>query len=143
VDPSNAIAQKSRRIVLIDDDPAFCSIMASFATSRGLCLDYYSNLQEMGFLGKLSSYSVAIVDFDLGTMSGIEIAEYLPIFFGDMPMVLVSGMHRDERGRLWPKSVKEFVHKDEGPDAILDAAVTYMPRTYGTQILKPATGAAS
>lgn len=117
---------ESRRMVLIDDDPAFCQIVASFAASRGLDLDYYSTLHEMGSLGKLSDYAIAIVDFDLGSMNGLEIAEYLPIFFGDMPMVLISGKHRQAEATPWPKSIRTFIHKDQGPDAILDAAANLL-----------------
>src|SRR5690606_12932211 len=109
------------RLVLIDDDPAFCSIMASFAASRGIELHYFNTLQEMGSLGRLADYAAAIVDYDLGSMNGIEIAEYLPVFFNDMPMLLISGRSRsNSEKRPWPSSVRRFVHKDEGPDAILD-----------------------
>src|SRR5690606_21313433 len=69
----------TRKMDLIDDDDAFCSIMASFASSRGLRLDYYTSLQDMGSVGRLSEYALAIVDFDLGSINGVEIAEYLPI----------------------------------------------------------------
>lgn len=118
-----------RRLVLIDDDPTFCSLMQHFAVSRGLGLDTFTSLQDMGSIGRLKDYSVAIVDFDLGCMNGIEIAEYLPVFFGKMPMLLVSGMTRRERpGRDWPASIKMFMHKDQGPDAILDAALSLIPR---------------
>jgi DNA-binding response OmpR family regulator len=112
-----------RRLVLIDDDTTFCKIIAGFAESRGIMLDWYRSLQEMGSVGRLSDYSAAIVDFDLGPMNGVEIAEYLPAFFGKMPMLLISGKERKaEDGKKWPTSIQKFVHKDQGPDAILDEA---------------------
>lgn len=123
--------ERGRKLVLIDDDQAFCTIMQSFALSRGLALDCFTNLDEMGSIGRLSDYAAAIVDYDLGSMNGIEIAEYLPIFFGDMPMVLVSGQRRAaESHKPWPPSIRTFVHKDEGPDTILDRALDYLPTTY-------------
>lgn len=122
------LSKNLKKMVLIDDDVQFCTIMAHYATSRGLTLDYYSDLQEMGSLGKLSEYDVAIVDYDLGSINGVEIAEYLPIFFGDMPMILVSGRTRNESGdKKWPRSIKRFVHKDVGPDEILDSAINLLP----------------
>lgn len=117
----------NRRLVLIDDDAAFCKIIASFAESRGLILDWYRSLQEMGSVGRLSDYGTAIVDYDLGPMNGVEIAEYLPAFFGKMPMVLISGKDRREgETNKWPASIRKFVHKDAGPDAILDEAVALL-----------------
>ena len=118
----------SRRVVLIDDDRAFCKIMEAFALSRGVSLDCFTSLLEMGSVGRLSDYSVAVIDYDLGPINGIEIAEYLPIFFSGMPMVLISGRHREQSKDVpWPSSIRRFVHKDAGPDAILDAAVDFFP----------------
>ena len=79
----------------------------------------------MGALGRLGNYAAAIVDFDLGPMNVEEIAEYLPAFFGSMPMVLISGRDRRRTQGMqpWPTSIKAFVHKEQGPDAILDAGL--------------------
>jgi two-component system response regulator HydG len=127
-----------RRLVLIDDDVGFCKIMSRFAQSRGIKLDCFASLLEMGSLGRLSNYAAAIVDFDLGPMNGVEIAEYLPAFFGDMPMVLISGKLRQKSGKDWPRSIRRFVHKDAGPDAVLDAALSLLeekppPLAYGAK----------
>lgn len=118
----------SRRMVLIDDDVGFSKIMQAFASSRGIDLECFRELNDMGSLGRLSLYGVAIVDYDLGNMNGIEVAEYLPAFFDDMPMLLISGQNRQPReGTAWPKSVKGFMHKDKGPDKIIDKALTFLP----------------
>ena len=122
------LARPSRRIVLIDDDPAFGSIMSDFALSRGIQLDHYKTLEDMGSIGRLSDYAVAVVDYDLGNFNGVEIAEYLPVFFCKMPMILISGQNRESSDtKPWPDSIKEFVHKDIGPDRILDKALAYLP----------------
>ena len=121
-------AYTNRSVVLIDDDLTFCKLIEAFANSRGISIDCYESLQAMGSVGKLSNYAVAIVDYDLGSMNGIEIAEYLPVFFDDMPMVLISSQKRQSDVHTpWPSSVKRFVHKDRGADAILDAALSFLP----------------
>lgn len=115
------------RIVLIDDDPSYGNIMSTFASARGLSMDHFTDLGQMGSLGRLSDYSVAIVDFDLGSMNGIEIAEYLPVFFNGMPMILISGKDRVSNVMSpWPSCIKEFVHKDRGPDHILDLTIQHL-----------------
>ncbi len=116
--------EKGRRFVLIDDDELFCDILANYAKLRDIPLDYYLSLSEMGSIGRLSQYHVAIVDFDLGQMNGVEIAEYLPVFFGGMPLVLISATEKERLATdKWPESIKAFVHKGEGPSAILDTAL--------------------
>ena len=124
-----------KKCVLIDDDETFCQIIRNFAASRGIVLDSFTSLEQMGSLGKLSDYAVAIVDYDLGSqLNGLEIAEYLPAFFGEMPMILVSGRDRRASNKVWPRSIKSFVHKDLGPDAILDLAQAWMHEHDGIAI---------
>jgi DNA-binding NtrC family response regulator len=115
-----------RRLVLIDDDPAFAKIMQEFARSRGIELDAFASLADMGRIGRFADYGAAIVDHDLGTtVDGVEVAEYLPSLFTGLAMVLISGRERAPTpSRPWPRSIAKFVHKDQGPDAILDAALT-------------------
>ncbi len=111
------------KIVLIDDDPGFCAIMASYAAAKGLELDYYSSLLDLEYKGRPLDYSLAIVDYDLGSINGVEFMQYLPILFGDMPTILVSATHRQEdKGVPWPRCIREFIHKDCGPEEILDRA---------------------
>ena len=113
------------KMVLIDDDPVFCKVMSSYAILRGIQLDCFKTLGEMGSLGRFSDYEAAIVDYDLGPMNGLEVAEYLPIFFRKMPMILISGKEIFQE-TYWPSSVKDFVHKETGPNRILDVAVSYL-----------------
>ncbi|MEZ4744016.1 MAG: response regulator [Bdellovibrionota bacterium] len=117
------------KIVLIDDDLSFCQIMKAYASVRGWQLDAFVSLEEMGSIGKLSEYTSAIVDYNLKSMNGLEIAEYLPAFFGEMPMILVSGSdQKEKRDNPWPNSIKAFVHKCEGPEKILDVVANYLPK---------------
>lgn len=110
------------RFVLIDDDEVCRKVYKGFADAEGTLLDCFNSLEEMGSIGHLAAYDVAIVDYDLGHMNGLEIAEYLPSLFGGMPMVLISGKNRDDKVGKWPSSVRCFVSKDAGPEAILAAA---------------------
>ena len=118
-----------RGLVLIDDDSAFRTIMRAFAQSRGIQLDAFESLQSMGSIGALGKYSVAIVDYELGKMNGVEIAQYIPSLFKELPMVLISGRSRSATQQdPWPRCIKKFVHKDCGPDAIIDEALQLLRR---------------
>jgi HPt (histidine-containing phosphotransfer) domain-containing protein/CheY-like chemotaxis protein len=125
---ATATLKKSQRdLVLVDDDLTFCHTMVYAAKRRGLEIDYFTNLMDMGSIACFQKYSVAIVDFQLEQMNGLEVAEYFPVFFDDMPVILIS---QNEQGdgsqrQKWPQSIKQFVHKKAGAEAILDAALNW------------------
>lgn len=111
---------KKKKIVLIDDDEIYTKIFHSFVSTREIDCDCYTALGDMGSIGRFRDYDAAVIDFDLGSMTGIEIAEYIPIFFGRMPVIIISGKNRrPENGVFWPSSVRKFIHKDQGFDVIV------------------------
>ena len=110
------------RFVLIDDDPTFRAILLRAAHMHGVQVDVYESLEELGAVGLLSRYDVAIVDYDLGALNGLEIAEYLDILCTDTPMILVSAKDRRSNSRKWPQSIKQFIPKSMGYSYILEQA---------------------
>lgn len=116
-------SDKEKRVVLIDDNASFRLILSQVAQMRGMILDTYESLSDLGSIGLLGRYDAAIIDYDLDKMTGVEIAEYLEAFFSDVPVILVSGAQRDPDKKGWPASVKRFVHKDAGYDQVLSQAM--------------------
>ena len=114
--------KEKRRFVLIDDDAIYRTIMSQVASKEGMELDVYESLAAMGSVGLLGTYDAAIVDYDLGTLTGVEIGEYLTSLFGNIPMILVSEKERRPGGNGWPKSIQSFVPKTEGYAATLAKA---------------------
>lgn len=113
--------KESVKLILIDDDRAFSLIMKDFAKTMGINLDCLHSLEELGSIGKLVCYDGAIIDFDLGDFNGIEIAQYFQSFFeAQKPVVLISGKDRSHHSCSWPNVIQSFLHKDCGPQAILD-----------------------
>lgn len=110
------------RIVLIDDDPSYGSVMARYAQIEGVELDIFHSLSELGFVALLRNYDVAIVDYELGDLNGVEIAEYMSSLLGDMPMVLISASDRTAETQNCPPCVRAFVNKSEGFNKVLDTA---------------------
>lgn len=124
------------RLVLIDDDPLFGNIMARFAKSRGAEVDYFESVLELESIRSSRRYDAAIVDYDLGNMTGIDVAEQLGVLFGDIPMVLVSSERRDrEEPEAWPGSIKGFVPKQAGFEAILSTTLGWLPDGGNAQVL--------
>jgi len=120
----NTKDRQRKRIILIDDDPFFGSIMKQVAAQRGVELSHFLSLADLGFVSLLGQYDVAILDYDLGNMTGVEIGEYLTAFFGDLPMLLISStMRRARKCDLADGRAQPFVDKKRGYDAVMSAAL--------------------
>lgn len=113
---------QEKRFVLIDDDPSFRAILLRAANMYGVQVDVYESLEELGAVGLLSRYDVAIIDYDLGSLNGLEIAEYLDVLCSNTPMILVSALDRGASARKWPQSIKQFIPKSMGYSYILEQA---------------------
>ena len=127
----------AQKIVLIDDDRFFGYSMLEYARDEGLDLEYYESLSDLGFLGGLGRFKVAIVDFHLSEMTGLEIAEYLDRLFGDIPMVLISS-DGDAANQPRPSCVHRFVHKSDGLERIASAVRELLTETAAREGSGPA-----
>ena len=110
------------RILLIDDDPVFVAIIKRWAMMEKVQLECYVSLDEMGFIGLFSNYDVAILDYDLGYTTGIEIAKCTDALLHDMPIVIVSIKDRNAECANAPSCVKAVLQKSKGYSHILNVA---------------------
>ena len=111
------------RILLIDDDPLFGSVLHRRAEARGLDLDYHESLVETLYESYLESYDAAIIDCCMPGLDGFEIARYLSTFLEKLPVILVSQTDGPFRRYLEDQSgAARFVSKRQGAEAILTAA---------------------
>jgi len=117
--------RKLKKIVLIDCNKAFRKMMNLFAESRGIQLECFESVLIMGSICKFGDFDVAIVESETGTLSGIEVGEYLSSLFNKMPLILISSglMPNQATRKGWPLSVRGYIHKNDGADAILDRAL--------------------
>lgn len=111
--------------IVIDDDPLYRAVIVRMCTRQGIKIDAFESVLELDTHGSLGKYDAAIVDFDLGSINGVEITWYLNALFGDVPVILVSEKERNPGVKGWPKSIKRFVHKSEGHSAVISEAVKY------------------
>lgn len=117
---------ESCKILLIDDDPTYRAIMREAASSLGgVELKAYGSLVEMGSVCCLGKYDVIIVDYDLGLISGNDIATYLESFFGSsIPMLLISSVPRNDRVKGTSLEHTDFTLKTENYSEVLQKAAT-------------------
>jgi len=113
---------ESPKILLIDDDPVFRSIMVRLASSLGLKLDAFESLLDVEPFSRINDYNGAIIDCHLGQMDGLDLLTHLNPFFADIPTLLVSADASVEaRCSLFPTSrCRHFVPKGAGALKILE-----------------------
>lgn len=108
------------RVFLLDDDPVFCNLMAKVAKRHGVHLDAYESLMDLDSIGQILDYDVAIIDYNLQEMTGIEVGEYLRPFFAKTPVILVSIQDQSEiEEPHLPGAISQFVNKEVGCETIL------------------------
>jgi len=122
IKPSVKAGVRIPKILLVDDDPIFGAIMRRTAKDVKVDLTFCQSIAELGELRNLD-FDVAVIDYDLGSVTGTELSEYLEKYAGQLPVVLVSNTQR-ANSETWSQLVKDFVHKKMGAKAIFKAAFT-------------------
>ncbi len=122
-----ARSSQRKRVLLIDDDPDFCSLLKTLAKDLHIQLDTFQSLEGLGSLERIHDYSLAIFDYDLGVSNGVELAEYVDHFCDEVPVIIVSGQSRlKKQADTWPKSIQTFVSKKDGVYPILDSIMSHV-----------------
>jgi CheY-like chemotaxis protein len=114
-------AERHPRILLIDDDLIYCKVMGKIANQRGIDLTYCTSADAIGLVS-IWNFDGAIIDFNLGAVTGFEVASYLETKEDSLPALIVSHSRKEELGEL-PESVQAFISKTAGPDQALDAVL--------------------
>lgn len=119
------------RILLVDDDVTFGKIMKKMASKLDLPLHYVSSANELIHLPK-DNFDVGIFDYDLGTITGVQLSDIVEKYIGKIPVLLVSSYGRIEN-RKWPGLVQGFIPKSQGFHAILAEACKMHEDNLGKQ----------
>lgn len=114
-------------IVLIDDCPDFRRIMTGYAQKYNINLKSYASLAEMYTFAHLKNFDLALIDFHLESLCGLEIANYVDIFFDDLPVVIISGDSLQENEE-WPRCIKGFIEKKWGPNIMFQRTLEILER---------------
>ena len=77
----------------------------------------------MGFFVKMKDYDIILIDFKLERLNGMEVAAYIPSFFSNKKVYLISSSSLEETLQKPLYYISAFIHKDKGVDEILNRAV--------------------
>lgn len=79
------------RILVVDDDDAFCNVMQRALTRRGLTADTFQNADSAISAMREFSYSKAIVDLKIAQDSGLILIKTLKTINIDIEIVMLTG----------------------------------------------------
>lgn len=114
--------QKVPRILLIDDDLIFGQIFTEFSRQKYSCpVTFVPSVNKIEQLVE-SEFDLAIVDFDLGEITGAQLSRFIHLNWGKIPILLVS-QYRQVAGWQRNEAITYFISKEEGLDKILDKAI--------------------
>lgn len=112
------------KILLIDEDEYYGSVMSTKAVGCDIDLDYYSSLEKLGKVSLFSDYDVIIFDYWMKCLNGKELAIYVKSFCPSIPVIIISSDQRLllDRDFSWPENIRIMLSKDTAPMKILRKA---------------------
>ena len=130
---------RKRGLLLIDDDEWFRSLFTLICEAQGIPITTFSSLADMPSFAALKDFDVIILDYYLESFRGPEIAEYIDVFFADLPVLVISGtVIQDDERRNWPSCIRRFQCKADGPHAIIENALSLLTSDWPSSTPKAA-----
>src|SRR5579864_1479273 len=116
--------QQAKRVLVTDDDPAICELMASTLRRRSLIVDLACDGQQALELLREGSYAVVLLDLLMPHVDGFAVLEALRSK-KDAPVVLViTGADRSVLDRLDTRKIHGTIRKPFDPEEVADLVVT-------------------
>ena len=111
-----------KRILVIDDDPTFCTMLRTFLTNKGFGVrEAFSAAESLKAL-RLEQFDIALCDFRLPDKDGLELLKDIRLLKPKLPVII---MTRYADIRVAIRAIKmgayEYVTKPINPDEILAA----------------------
>lgn len=124
-------AGTTEAILLLDDDHDYGRLITQVAQHRGLRVDHYESLIDLGNLGRLESYKVVVLDYHLSHTTGLEIAAFLGVKLPWIP-ALITSADATIKGQLdLPKNVFSVIEKRHGPAELMTALAKVIGNSAG------------
>ena len=136
----------TRRILLVDEDPAARKNMEQVLTGEGYAVVTASSGEDALWELDRARYGAVITDLAMRGMSGLEVAEEIHVRQPGLPVVIVTGQDSsDHQERAAAAGVVEFLHEPLAPGQLADTARRVLQATLSVAVLQPqepASGAA-
>jgi CheY-like chemotaxis protein len=120
------VAGAQKRVLYIDDDEPLLWLMTHFLERRGYRVRGYAKASDALAAVRANplDFDLAITDYSMPGMSGLEVAAALRAIRADLPVALISAYMTDEvRARAPAAGVSEIIQKSDTLDEMCDAVV--------------------
>jgi len=87
------------RVLVVDDDPAMCDLLASYLGEHDVHVQTASNRQEMAARLRAGEPHLVILDLRLGTDDGLALLREIRAR-SELPVIITTGHRRDEIDRV-------------------------------------------
>ena len=90
--PSTSRAEARPRLLLVDDDPNMCEMLAHDLESRGYAVDWVTSAaQALPRFDGTETYEAVVSDLNIGEESGLDLCRELITRDPNLPVVLITG----------------------------------------------------
>jgi two-component system response regulator HydG len=108
------------KILIVDDDPAFCLMLATFLEKNEFKCDKANTGRECLTLLQNTHYDLVITDLRLPDLTGIEVLREIKRSYAEMPVVLMTGYGEIRTAvQAMKLGAFEYVSKPVNPDEML------------------------
>lgn len=120
-----SLTKRPPHILIVDDDPVFRALIYRVAKRRNIPVTVCASIRELAGMAVPQLFDVAVVDYFLDDLKQNLIGTDVAALLESTAVILVSSTDQAvENGDEWPTSVRKFLNKRIGPDAILDRVLS-------------------
>lgn len=102
----------SHRILIVDDDPDFASLMGDIFSQGGYMVQTVAKSEEVPAILNEQSFDMVVSDLEMPSLSGSELTRYMKEYHPGIPIVMVSGYLDESRIKsLRGDGVVDFFNK--------------------------------
>ena len=125
-------------ISIVDDDPGVRKSLARLLSASGYGVETFASAEEFLSATPTSKAVCLVVDFNLGDVSGLELARRLPAAGFELPIIFITGSADDTvRMQCMEFGCVAFLHKPFPEGRLMDAIARAVDSARGqkTQLL--------
>ena len=124
----NNALKRVPHILVVDDDPIFRAVIYRMARRKNIPITICGSIRELAGLAVPQLFDAAIVDYFLDDLKQNLVGTDVAAILESTPVLLVSSTDQAvDLGGEWPSSVRKFLNKKVGVEAILDGALEITP----------------
>ena len=119
---------KGRHVLYVDDEEAIIFLMTRLLERQGYRVSGYTDPREAIAAARTNpgQFDLAVTDYNMPVMSGLEVAQALKEIRSDLPVVLASGYITEELRQKAPAAgVRELIYKPNTVEDLCEAVARF------------------